>query len=251
MLHGATVGGWEFDLVAERLGAKGVASVCPDLYGHGLSDRPRGRYGLELFARQVEELIDQLGLDDVFLVGHSLGAAVAAQIALRGHVEVNGLVLAAPLYDFESLHPMSRLLGMPLVGRMLVGSVIVPGLRRRRRRRYSPIEGGVFLEKFHEQLAMPGFAGALHRLFRDGLLDNQAALYRALETTDIPCDLLRGPGDNVCPPEHVDAVQALAKAPIREIEHAGHTMLLTHPEPVTRAIETFVREVGGIREVGE
>ncbi len=245
MLHGATVGGWEFDLVAERLGSKDVASVSPDLFGHGRSDRPRGRYDLERFARQIEELIKNLGLDDVYLVGHSLGAAVAVQIALRGRVGLKGLVLAAPLYDFESLHPMSRLLGWPVVGPALVGTVVLPGLRRRRRRRYAPIEGGVFLERFREQLAKPGFAGALHRLFRDGALDNQASLYRALEATDVPRHLLRGERDNVCPPEHVDVVQALADAPIREIEQAGHTMLLTHPDPVARAIETFIREVGG------
>ena len=244
LVHGATVGGWEFDRVANRLGDIGIGSVCPDPFGHGRSERPRERYDLSFFARQLDEFLDVLGLDRVVVVGHSLGAAVGARFALQRPDRVRGLVLAAPLYDFISLHPTSRLLGWPVLGRVVVESVIVSGLRRRRRSRYGGIEGGVYLERFHEQLAEPGFARALHRLFRDGALANQRPLYGALRAMDIPHDLLRGERDNVCPAAHVDAIQQLTRAPIREIEHAGHSMLLTHPDPVTRVISEFVERVG-------
>src|SRR5258708_30381000 len=49
-----------------------------DLYGRGYSDRPRTKYGLELFVRQLLELADRLGLGRINLVGLSMGGAISS-----------------------------------------------------------------------------------------------------------------------------------------------------------------------------
>jgi pimeloyl-ACP methyl ester carboxylesterase len=55
--------------------------VAPDLLGHGQSAKPRGDYSLGAFAVWLRDLLDELGITRVTLVGHSLGGGVAMQFA--------------------------------------------------------------------------------------------------------------------------------------------------------------------------
>src|SRR6478672_8114474 len=54
-----------------------------DLPGHGGSTKAIADPGLEALADAVEQFLDGLALDGVNLVGHSMGGAVAALVALR------------------------------------------------------------------------------------------------------------------------------------------------------------------------
>lgn len=40
LIHGATMGCWQFDRVVPHLAAAGLRAIRLDLYGHGYSDRP-------------------------------------------------------------------------------------------------------------------------------------------------------------------------------------------------------------------
>ncbi|MFE0729509.1 amino acid adenylation domain-containing protein [Streptomyces antibioticus] len=75
--------------------------VAPDLAGHGGSGRSRQRWTVETFAEDVVAVVEQEGLDDVILVGHSLGGPVmlAAERLLGGRVR--GLVGVDTLHNFE------------------------------------------------------------------------------------------------------------------------------------------------------
>ncbi|MEW2063376.1 amino acid adenylation domain-containing protein [Streptomyces sp. NPDC007002] len=75
--------------------------VAPDLAGHGGSGRTRQRWTVEAFAEDVVAVVEQEGLDDVVLVGHSLGGPVmlAAERLLGGRVR--GLVGVDTLHNFE------------------------------------------------------------------------------------------------------------------------------------------------------
>jgi pimeloyl-ACP methyl ester carboxylesterase len=52
-----------------------------DLRGHGYSDAPPSGYSTRDMARDLEGLLDHLGIDDAHLVGHSFGGAVALHYA--------------------------------------------------------------------------------------------------------------------------------------------------------------------------
>ena len=49
-----------------------------DWRGHGRSDRPSRGYDYDTIADDLATLIDHLDLQDVTLVGHSMGGAVVA-----------------------------------------------------------------------------------------------------------------------------------------------------------------------------
>lgn len=66
--------------------------VTHDLLGHGESPLPSAQPSLAEFSDQLAGLLDELGLDRVVLVGHSLGALVALDFALRWPRRVERLV---------------------------------------------------------------------------------------------------------------------------------------------------------------
>ncbi len=129
---------WEFDELVPLLTAIGFRSLRFDLYGHGLSDRPHGEYSLARFSRQTCEVIEATGLvRPVVLVGHSLGAAIAAAVAASNPQWIERLLLVAPMLDFSSTSAWSRVFRVAVVGDLLMRFVGVPALVRRRRRRYA------------------------------------------------------------------------------------------------------------------
>jgi pimeloyl-ACP methyl ester carboxylesterase len=72
---------WE--LVAERLLQSGLRPVCPDLRGHGLSDKPEGGYDFAGMSSDLAALIQELDLQQPLIVGHSWGAVLAVEYAAR------------------------------------------------------------------------------------------------------------------------------------------------------------------------
>ncbi|MDX8461631.1 alpha/beta fold hydrolase [Mesorhizobium humile] len=66
--------------------------VAIDMLGHGASPLPPQNAELSDFADQAIGLLDHLGLERVAVVGHSMGALVAQEIALRHPSRVGSLV---------------------------------------------------------------------------------------------------------------------------------------------------------------
>jgi len=74
--------------------------IAPDTLGFGASDSPPQKWSIELFADGVEDLVADLGLDSIGLVGHHTGGVVALEVAARCPVPVRALVLSgAPYVD--------------------------------------------------------------------------------------------------------------------------------------------------------
>lgn len=66
--------------------------IAIDMLGHGASPLPPENAGLSDYASQAIGLLDHLGLDCVSIVGHSMGALVAQEVALRAPQRVRRLV---------------------------------------------------------------------------------------------------------------------------------------------------------------
>ena len=244
LIHGATVPAWEFDRLVPFLTREGYRVLRVDLFGHGGSDRPRTRYDYDLFARQIIDFLDLFELRDrVHVVGHSLGSAIAATVACRIPDQIGKLVLAAPLVDFTGDRAMMKLVRAPVLGEILMPSLVIPLLIRRRTKRYRNIEDGRFVGKFKEQLQVPGFGRALLSLFRSGTLGDQGDRYRALANEAHDVLILRGSDDNIVTREQVDQLLELhPRARHEEIDGVPHAFLLTDPERVAPHILSFLAQ---------
>jgi pimeloyl-ACP methyl ester carboxylesterase len=70
--------------------------VSFDFSGHGLSPAARGRYSIRRLAQDVLTVANAQNLEHFVLVGHSLGALVAAEFAGAGPQRVRKLILVDP-----------------------------------------------------------------------------------------------------------------------------------------------------------
>lgn len=94
LIHGLLADADAYTLLARRLAKGGLRVLAIDLPGHG---------GSEANATTLDQLVDTtattmraLTVGPVRLVGHSLGAMIAAKIAAEGEVALSHLLLLAP-----------------------------------------------------------------------------------------------------------------------------------------------------------
>jgi pimeloyl-ACP methyl ester carboxylesterase len=238
LLHGATVPSWEFDALRPLLVAAGYRTLTFDLYGHGASARPKGPYTLERFRRQTTEIVEAAGLPRPFtLLGHSLGAAIAAAVGTTHASWVERFVLVAPMLDYNATSRWTRLARCPGVGEVLMHVVGVPALIRRRRTRYTQIGRADLIPRFLEQAQSPGYGRALLSMMRSAALGDQTAHYVALGHLKPDVLVLAGSADVVIPPTHIARVRDLLNGHrYSEIPGAAHNLLLTHPHVVAAAL---------------
>jgi len=69
-----------FDLLLDE----GYRVIALDSRGHGLSEKPHdpAAYGDDAMRRDVQALLDQLGIERCVIVGYSMGAAVTLRVAM-------------------------------------------------------------------------------------------------------------------------------------------------------------------------
>lgn len=84
--HGFAADGlinWVWPGIVDGLLAAGHRVIAVDARGHGASDKPHdpARYGEARMAADVDRLLEHLGLEEISLVGYSMGAIVSLIVA--------------------------------------------------------------------------------------------------------------------------------------------------------------------------
>jgi haloalkane dehalogenase len=92
LLHGNPTSSHSWRNVVPRLG-HGVRALAPDLVGMGRSGKPDIAYRFADHAHYLDAWFDAVGLDDVVLVGHDWGGALAFDRAARHPDRVRGLAV--------------------------------------------------------------------------------------------------------------------------------------------------------------
>lgn len=112
LLHGgggvATMAGFA-DLLAERTHARVLLPTHPGFGGTPKDDRLTGVTEL---ARMYVELLDELDLTDVTVIGNSFGGWLAAEIALRKSPRVSGAVIVDGIGIEVEGHPLTDVSGL-------------------------------------------------------------------------------------------------------------------------------------------
>jgi pimeloyl-ACP methyl ester carboxylesterase len=194
-------------------------------------------------ARAALAALDSAGVARATVVGHSLGAAVAAWVAAAAPERIGRLVLVAPAANLASLGAVDYLLAAPLVGWLasigaMAGGGLVLGTGPLRRwvaeataldERYLRASGRMLLAP----RAWRSFVREQRYLVRD-----LPALERRLGEISAPTTIVAGTADRVVP---IAAARRLAgqipNAELVELAHAGH---LLHVQHASRLAEIIV-----------
>ncbi|BCO25910.1 aminoacrylate hydrolase RutD [Rhodoferax lithotrophicus] len=105
LIHGWPLSAQAWELQVSVLQAAGYRVVAYDRRGFGRSDKPSSGYSYDVLADDLQRVLDQCGLQDVTLVGFSMGGGeVARYVARHGESRLRSVVFAAavPPYLMQS-----------------------------------------------------------------------------------------------------------------------------------------------------
>lgn len=210
-----------------------------DLDGFGYSKR-RGPFTLTEWADQVQGFMHALGITDPVVVGHSLGAAVAVEVARRGAASRAVLVDGDALTSGGPPRFVSTLLSdSPLVTTALRLSLdwdwpvreILTGVYGPR---HPPLDHALVV-LWTKQFRAADADSALNTIVSHGI---QGFSRRQLQALDIHATVVWGSLDVVDSPAAGRQTARDLRARFISIPGAGHLSILTSPALVAHAIET-------------
>lgn len=222
--------------------------IAFDLPGHGESADSR-EASVEALARAVNEGLDALGLDNVVLVGHSMGCRVASETysqspnRVRGVIYVDGSMLATSDADEAMKRAVENIerVGMARFVAQLYDGFFVDG---------TPAEVRDFVNA-----ALPAVRLEFARALWPSLVRWDAARSLAvLKTIDVPvlviqstsmdADLKRVslvPGDET--PWTTAVSSAVKDVTVKIVENVGHFPMLETPQETNDVISGFVQRL--------
>jgi pimeloyl-ACP methyl ester carboxylesterase len=238
LVHGLLLSQLMHQPLAKDLAARGNRVITVDLLGHGESDRPRDmwRYSMSFFADQVIALMDHLRVEQAVVMGTSLGANTALEIAAKAPERLRGMVIEMPVLDNALL--WSALAFTPPLVALTFGEPVMKVLARATRavpRRLLPHYGNVLLDLVRQE---PGPGGALLQGLFFGRIAPHRNERRAFQT---PTLVLGHQRDPVHP--FADAGMLAEELPnARLIEANSLVELRLQPERLTGEIAKFLDE---------
>jgi pimeloyl-ACP methyl ester carboxylesterase len=239
LVHGLLLSQEMHRPLAEDLAARGNRVITVDLLGHGESDRPRDmwRYSMSIFGEQVVGLMDHLEIEQAVVMGTSLGANTALEIASAAPERLRGMVIEMPVLDNGLLS--SALTFTPLLVALTFGEPVMKLLAQGTRavpRRLLPHYGNVVLDLVRQE---PGPSGAVIQ----GLFFGRIAPHRSeRHTFQTPALVLGHHRDPVHP--FSDAGMLAKELPNgRLLEADSLVELRLQPDRLTDEIAAFLDEV--------
>jgi pimeloyl-ACP methyl ester carboxylesterase len=219
LVPGIGVSSTYFERLAPNLNEFGPVYAL-DLPGFGGVPHPDHALGIREYADLVGKVIDDLGLDDPIVVGHSMGSQVVSDLASR-RSDLSTLVLIGPV-----VNPAERRL-VTQARRFLVAAAHEPG-----RVKALAISAYLFC-------GFKWFSRVLPKMMSYKIED-------ALPEIAAHTLVIRGEFDGVAPRAWVERVgELLPSSRLWEIPGAAHSVMYAHAEEVARLCVAHARETAG------
>lgn len=244
LIHGFTSSAFSWKDVFEPL-SHSFRVIAVDLKGHGFSGKPDGDYTRRAQAALIVQLLDYLKIDKAWLVGNSMGAEVALNVAvLNGH-RVAGLILidsaGINVEGTQSVAP--TYMRIPVLGRLLVALALTSDRL---------VRGGLEKSFFDDSKITEDRVAAYHRplktrggqlaAVRSRMQAGEFPIEQQVDKVTVPTLIIWGAEDNLIPLAAGRKLNALIPASkLVIIENCGHTPQEEQPERVLEEIQKFVK----------
>jgi len=209
--------------------------ITVDLAGFGESESARDLWTMASFGEDVIGVLDELELDEVVLIGFSMGASVVIEAATRLPKRFAGVVVVDMLQDVTlkySPEMLDQLEGTfmdlavnPTLEKMVEGGFIKVDLEQSYRRILSMLEGA----------PRTGWLESL----RDTLRWQNEACRESLSKVAAPITAINSDRE----PTNVEAFRQIVPSfQLRIIPGAGHVVMWDAPDQFNRLLEASIRE---------
>jgi pimeloyl-ACP methyl ester carboxylesterase len=209
-----------------------------DFWGFGESDGKLISYQVQDFVDLVRQFMDQLGIEQAPLVGHSMGGTVSLMAAINNQDRVNKVVVIGSPIVGTSLSLPLQLAGKRMIAEKLFKYF---GLFRKTLRWVSPLicNDPDFPEIIDHDLSKTNLESFLNSIRSLNRID----LRNDLEKLKIPVLGLFGNRDNiVTPAQYKLLLQGIPHARIEHFPHSGHFIMLEEPDVCMQLIKEFINE---------
>jgi pyruvate dehydrogenase E2 component (dihydrolipoamide acetyltransferase) len=230
---GGDLNNWQFN---QEVLAEGRATYALDLPGHGGSSKELGAGHVHVgaLAGAVIDFMDARGIARAHLVGHSLGGAIALDIALN-HADRVASVTAVCSAGLGPEINMAYIDGF---------------MQAKRRKQLQPVlemlvadpemVSREMIEDVLKFKRLDGAEAALNRIVDDTFAGGRQALELTgrLDEIGVPIQVIWGRQDRVIPASHSDGLPA--KVAVHVLEGAGHMVHMEKAPEVNDLIKSFV-----------
>lgn len=243
LVHGFSVPYFIWDPTFKFLTESGFHVLRYDLFGRGFSDRPKVRYDIDLFCRQLRDLLDILDIDKANLIGLSMGGPISASFTVRYPKRVQKLTLIDPAGARPiTLSRVLRAAMTPGFGELALGlfgnRTLAKGVTSDF---YDPANVREFVKEYMVQMRYKGFMRAILSTMRNGMLGDFSSTYHTVGDQNIPTLLIWGRDDTTVPFSHSHDIRAaIPQAAFHAVENCGHIPHYEKPLEVNPILLEFL-----------
>ena len=218
--------------------------VAPDLPGFGAADaRADNDYTIYSYARFLDGVIGQLGIERVHLVAHDFGGPFAAAWAADHPDRVGSVTFlnTGVLLDYR-WHRMARIWRTPVLGGLSMRA-ITPEVATVMLARENPGLSAQWVDTIVAHLMPEKTRHAVLRLYRATRAGDMEQLAARLRQHDYDALIVFGDADSYIPAEMAHRqVSAFPRADIRMLRGLGHWCWLEDTDAVAEQVIPFLRE---------
>lgn len=247
MIPGFSIPLHDWDFQNSFLSESGFRVLRYDHFGRGFSDRPDTDYNKDTYIRQLDELLTSLNLETpLHLIGHSFGAAVAAEYAVHYPRKIDKLIMIAPMLNPAEDNFAISLVKLPVIGTWFVR---VAGIKMVRNRGETLFTNAFddssqihrYRVEFGEQFQYKGTARSIVRLFRNGAFGDYSNTYKELDNLENDILIIFGDNDSSISKAHSSSIKEIFKnGTYRELPDGCHSVNLQKPEEVNSILYEFL-----------
>jgi pimeloyl-ACP methyl ester carboxylesterase len=219
----------------------GYRVVAYDLWGRGLTSRPRVNLSLPVFRAQLGALLNEIGAKRVILMGSSFGCVVASDYALSYPDQVETLLLIGPAgwpssQDSQFIHvPLVADLAFHFFGKQLLRPIVEAYFYKE--------PTGWALDAWDKYATYPGFTRSALSTLRYAPVTDYTDGWRKLGSLGKPTLFVWGKHDVSFPYTNTEKVAVLIPhAKVVGIEGAAHWVNIEKAAAVNAAVVEFLRQ---------
>ena len=236
LIHGAWHGGWCWRAVMSELERGGDATFAPDLPGHCANPMDHAQVTLSSYVDYVARYIEERGLTNVVLAGHSLGGLTISGVAEKIPNRLKRVVFVSAMVIIDGESPAKEL------ERIAPGR---PGSRGIKTGPYSVMVRPEDFPKYYIQDASPDLANFVLAALvpQPTRVITEPSPFTGFRKLGLPTGYI------VCEDDlamghpgvwHPEFSGRLERPVIRSIK-SGHELMFTHPVETARALAEIAR----------